>query len=459
MINRFCILLLALMAFGCSNKNTLEEKSSQANNVSISNNPQKPVRIMGHWYGEGKKELLVQEMVREFSMLNQDLSIEMLFPQQFLKYKEESELYFVECDTIEQMVRKNTWPFEVLFCDQERYKKIGQQLNDPDWGEKYLVDFSNEPWFKHAHKDGLIETMNLKARYGNIMPGIVLEGITNILFVSEYVENKLGIKVKDLDMTFDDFIAYAQAVDNYNKTHSDKISFLSQQYQTVNDILFTQLATSIFEGSKYESREKGIAALKKAFEEFEKLSKYNPTKQYMDYSKFTYDEAQRILYDKQCLFTMNPTWMILLWLKSYPEGTKQMRPCEIPSFAGKKSPFYSGFYQVIFVVAKNSKNPEAGRRFMKYMASTEIADKWVNYSSCPTGMRTSISYTDFGQNKYEKFFQHIQKKYGNNQAEVSLPKLFFNSNITSYVSYGLNELLTGKINANEAYQKAMRQIK
>jgi ABC-type glycerol-3-phosphate transport system substrate-binding protein len=453
----FYILILLLILSSCRKQDTISEQVTIVKNYNaFSSSNQQLLRIMGHWYGEGKKELLVREAVREFSLLNQDLTIDLQFPHQIFKFNDEAELYFIECDSIEQMIKLNKWPFDVLFCDKERYRLVSERVNDKEWGKKYLVDFSQESWFQKAHKDGLFETLHLSENYGGILPGPIIEGITHILFVSEEVEKKIGLKVKDFDMTYDDFLSYAKIVDEYNKTHSEKFTFFSKQYQYAIDNLFKQLVTSYYGKKEFSSYNESYAALDYTYKAFEELSKYHVLDQHMDYSHLAYDIAQRILFDKQCLFNLQPTWLILLWNKSNPEGLKKLRPCEIPSFEGKISPFYSGFFQVIFVVPKNSQNPEGGKRFIQFITTTETADKWVKYSKSPTGLKTSISYTDFGQNMYEKFFQHIQQKYGNNQMDVNLNELLFNT--TKTIDFKYSEVLSGNLSASDAMKNIRKVI-
>ncbi len=453
---KYLIVFLIFLLSACRNKEVDTFISVQKKSINISNNNRSLVRIMGHWYDEGKKELLVRDAVREFAFLNQDLQVELQFPHHIFKFNDEAELYFIECDSIEQMVRLNKWPFDVLFVDKERYRVVGERIGDMEWGKKFLIDFSQEPWFIQTHKPGLFENIPLSEDYGGILPGPIIEGITHILFVSEEVEKKVGIKVKELNMTYDEFLSYAKAVDEYNRTHSEKVTFFSKQYQYAIDNLFKQLLTSYYGKTTYSSHEESLAALAYTYRAFEELSRYHVLDQHMEYSHLAYDIAQRILFDKQCLFNLQPTWLILLWNKSYPEGLKKIRPCEIPSFAGKISPFYSGFFQCIFVVPKYAQNPEAGKRFIKHITTTETADKWVKYSKCPTGMRNTISYTDFGQDIYEKFFQHLQKKYGNNQIDVKLNELLFNTKKT--LNFRYNDVLEGNLTADEAMAQLKRQL-
>lgn len=412
---------------------------------------------MGHWYGEGKKEMIVREAVREFSLLNQDYYVQLEFPNHIFTGVEESQLFHSEIDTIVRMIQTNVWPWDVLFCDQERYKKVAEVVGDPNWGQKYLVDFSGHSWFTEAHKDGLLSNMNFKSIYGQIIPGTILEGITNILYVSEKVEQKTGVKVKDLDMTSDDLLQYAKAVAQYNSTHTDKVTFFSIQLRNAAELLFTQLVLSGYGKGEPHQRQKGLEALSEVYKFFEQLSVYKPLEQYIDYSGMQYDKAQRILEHEKCLFTMQPSWMYLLWENSNPEGAKQMRPTEIPSMKDGMSKFYVGFYQVIFVVPKNAQNSEAASKFITHISNSEIADKWINYSKCPTGLKSNITYTDFGQDNFDIFFRHIQKKYGNNQIDVDLGNYLFNSK--KRIDFKVEDVLKGTMSANAAMNNVINQLR
>lgn len=454
----FCFLFVILCAVSCKTK---ENESNVSENKQVSGDPGagsvKKLRIMGHWYGEGKKETLVREAVREFSLLNQDLNVTLEFPHQIYKFKDESELFFLENDSVTQMVKKNEWPWDVLFLDRERYKYVGQNLKDPNWGEKYLVNFEDQQWFTAAHKKDFLTSLNLSESYGGILPGPVLEGISYVLFVSTSVEKKLGIKVKDLDMNFSDFTEYARKVYEYNTTHSDKITFFSTQMGNAPLLMFSQVVLSIYGKAEGGDRKDALASLDKAYKIMESIAAYKPLDQSNSIAGLGYDKAQRILFDKNCLFDLQPTWIYLLWLKSNPAGTLQMRPCELPSADQCRSPFYPGFFQVIFVVPKNCNNPKEAEKFIKFISSGEIADKWIKYSRCPTGLKNNISYTEFGQDLFNIYFRHIQNKYGNNQVETDLSGFLFKSE--KKINFSENNILSGSMTAEACMKEVLRQLK
>lgn len=410
------------------------------------------INMMGQWYGEGEKELYVKELVRDFSFLNQDIDVNIKFSYQIFNKPPNQDFSWSDCDTIVQMIKQNKWTFDILLVDKYRYFHIGELLHDQNWGQKYLVNFLDEPWFKEVHKNGLFDSTEISKSYGGMVPGPVIEGISNLIFASEYVENLIGLKVKDYGMTFNDFLSYAKAVNNYNSNHNDKITFLSLQNSSSTTTLFNQLAISALGKEKALNKGEGLQALAKVYDELAELSKYEPIRQL---PPMTNDP--RALYFENCLFNIQASWMVLLWDKANAKATAQMRPCELPSFKDKKAPYYPGYSQVIFVVPKYSKNREAAMRLMKYFSSTESADKWIKYAKCPTGLKNSEIYSDFGEDKYSLIYKHLQSKYGNNQREFDISKIFFNSD--KPFDFKIDDVLLGKITAEEALRYVKMQLR
>jgi hypothetical protein len=444
--------VLAVLVMACTREK--ETTGGTAGELSVNH---KTFWILGHWYGEGKKELLVRETVREFALLNQELEITLGFNQLIYKGLEPAQLYYRETDSIASMVKSDIWPWDILFIDRVRYARVAELLKDPEWGAKVFIDFSDSTWFVAAHRDGLFQSADYKSMYGGILPGPLLEGVSYIMFVSGAVEKKLGIQVKSLDMTASDFTKYAKAVSDYNSTHTEKITFFSNQLTTANDYLFRQLVLSSYGNTLPGNRTEALKALKSAYQVMEEISVYKPVEQYLNYSSIR-DElnATRTLYENNCLFNIQPTWIYLLWTNTNPDGAKQMRPCEIPSLDQGLSPFYAGFCQVIFVVPKNAANAEAGARFIRYISSREIAEKWINYSKCPTGLKSGFSATDFGKDQFDIFFQHINKKYGSKQVDVDISAYLFGSKTT--IDFKPAKVLDGTLSASDALRNVLKQL-
>lgn len=409
------------------------------------------VKWLAQWFGEGMKETLIHEIVRDFSFLNQDIEVEMIFPYQMSNTDKSADHFLPMTDSLEKWAITDTWPYDLMLCDSYHYLNIANRLNDKYWGAKYFIDFSNETWFIDAHKEYVLEVDEYKGKYGGIAPGAFIEGAWNLLYTSSEVEEKLGIKVKDYDMTIDDFIEYARVVDNYNKTNSEKITFLSMNFNNGLDNLINQLVMSEIGNDNKKPKTDPYITLSNVYKKLETLAKYKPIEQY-----HKFDGDRELLHDK-VLFHYHVTWVNMFWKNTNPEGEKKMRPCELPSMTGKISNTYPGLYNAVFVVPKNAKNREAAIKLMQFICSPEIAEKWEVYTKCPTGLQNRVSLNEFGSDAFSKLSQHITQKYDNKLEEANLSKILFNSQNT--IAFYPEEVISGRMTAAQALNNVRNQRK
>lgn len=449
--------LITLLLLGCNDEQIPKQSiANTSDNATTSVKHEKiKLRWMAQWYGEGDKERMVREIAREFSLLNQDIDLQLDFPDLVFKHQKVTELPTLLGDSIAKMIVANDYTWDIFACDQWKYKVVAESLKNVTWGKEYLVDFSEYDWFKAAHKEGVF-TPELKNDYGGIVPGTVIEGITQILFVSQTVEQTLGIKVKRTDMNFSDLLEYAKAVSKYNQEHEQKITFLSTQYLSVS-LLATQLLMSAYGKLESPTKAEALDAFSKLYQAFEQLAPYNPIEQYTKFPNLTWNDNQRMLVVDKFLFNMQPSWINQYWKQSNPNDVNMMKPCEIPSMDNSISKSYPGFFQPVFVVAKNAKNKEAAERLMKFIASKDIGEKWVNYSKCPTGIKIKMESSDFGQTDYDIFFRHIQDKYGKNQKDINLSQFFFG--VTKSLNFNFENVLMGAKQAKDALKELENQLR
>jgi ABC-type glycerol-3-phosphate transport system substrate-binding protein len=454
-------LIILLNACNSSNHGKLTEKNNSKKD-DVTNSTQINISWLAPWYGEGKKETLMREIGREFAFLNQDINLKVSFTND--AYPKVHWFTGVE-EGLDKMISTNEWPYDVLICERSHYQRISDKLNDPNWANKYFVDFSKEDWFKNAHTDGIINNQSIIKAYGGIVPGPMLEGMVYILFVSDEVEKKLGIKVKQLDMQLSDFQSYAEAVYRYNQSHDEKITFFSTQDASAPSRLFKQLALSEYGKEYFSSKEESLNTLGKVLNGFEELAKYKPLEQYTLVTGKDVNEVQQQLKQDKFLFIMQPSWIYLLWETTNPNGTKAMRPCEMPTMGNKKAPLYEGNFQTIFAVPKNGKHVEAAKKLIKYITSTDVAEKWVNNSKCPTGLKTKIASSEFGQEGFDLFYRQLSEKYGLKLRDIDLYSILLNqtpgyaySEPTFNQDFSHIDVLTGKVSANEALSKIRKRF-
>jgi len=440
--------------FSCSCfENKIEKENTKATKYIAKKDVIK-LNWLAPWYGEGQKEKLMREIAREFEFLNQDISLKIDFPQKVFG----EGFWFTQVEqNLWEMYQKDEWKYDLMICERNMMRSLSLKSNDPFWSKNNLVDFSQDDWFIQAHKDGII-TEEFKGTFGGIIPGPLLESSVNILFVSNEIEKKLGLKVKRHDMEFSDFLTYAEAVYKYNLSHNDKITFFSTQFQPAFIMLFQQLVLSEYGKTTFSSKQDTYNALSKLYPELEKLAAFKPLEQYTFYTNINIYEAQYILNHDKYLFNLQPSWIVPLWMSSNSQGAKKMKPCEIPSLEGRKALSYPGNFTSLFAVPKNSKNIEAVKRLVRFMTTAEQGEKWIKYSKNPTGLKTRIVTTDFGTEEYDIFYRHIQNKFGVSLIEADLFYTFFGTPASGYKfdmsafnnSFHATDIVLGKITAGEA---------
>ncbi|MFA9392322.1 MAG: hypothetical protein ACERKD_21105 [Prolixibacteraceae bacterium] len=441
------VLFLGTMLSCSSQKTEVQNQSSIVQKVDS----QATVKWLGQWYNEGKKETLIREISREFGFKNQDLAVELTFPYQAAGLDSFADPFKSISDSIIVWAKTNTWPYDIMVCDKWFYSTVATALNDQKWGEKYLVDFKNEDWFIKSHKKYVLNVGEYMGNFGGIAPGAFLEGAWNLLYVSSEVEDKLGIKVKDLDMTIDDFIGYAQKVDLYNQTASEKITFCATNYMSMQTVI-DQLVRSELGNEQNSKKVDPMQVVSKVFEKLEILAQYSPVEQYHEYI------SDRELKQDKALFHLHSTWVSMFWQRSNAEGEKLMRPCEYPSMTGKTAPGYSGTYNAVFVVPKNAKNREGAIRMMKFISSMDVAERWENYSKCPTGLVSRISLNEFGTDGFSVLSQHISKKYDNHLEDATFTEKMFPPNHQNIDTYAL-EVVGGTMTARQAIASIRQELK
>ncbi len=446
LLSSYCLYIILFLLSGCQNKNNHVKNFSgeSANNAKIT------IKWLGQWYGEGKKEQLIRETAREFTFLHQNINIDLKFTPEIVKMNAGVTAFYYNRDMILKMLKENQWPYDIMLCDVYLYKRIGQDLKDPGRGEEYFVDFLKQPWFIKAHKNGLFDNDEYTKGFSGMAPGAYIEGVWDILYLSADVEKRLGINVKRQDMNMSDFQSYARAVYQYNNSHSDKITFLQCPHEDDIDHMFNQIAMSALGKDSPGSREEAIGAIKQTYDALEKLVPYKPLESYVTLP------GMLSLNQNKILFILFPSWINTFWEKSNPEGEKVMHPCEIPSIDGKYATNYSGTYNCTFVVPKNAKHRKEAEMLMEFIASPETAGKWTKYAKSPTGLKNRISYGDFGTDEYAKFSQHITKKYHDKLVTIDMPSLFLKTNKT--LKFRVEDVLNGKISANEAVNNLLRQV-
>jgi ABC-type glycerol-3-phosphate transport system substrate-binding protein len=420
-----------------------------------------PVQLnwMGHWLYEDKRETLVRQVAQEFAFLNQDIDINLKFPQEIMGVRSKP----LVGEYIADMIRTGNIEWDIVWMDDHIYQLVAEELGDPAWGVKHLVNFETVDGFQASQKLFIINDSIYRAQTGGILVGPYIEGYCYALYYNAEVAQAMGIDIKAQDMTFDDVLGYVQAVYAYNQEHDTHIAaFYEAQDWTTLEILFQNLVKSEikdFEQAKAEVlTETKRQALFKALQAFETLGQYDPL--IHSHTDNIWFDTRHLVLENQALFYVNGTWMYSHWRGIDTEAMTKMVPVELPSF--NRVSYYLGGYVPTWAVLQNAPHREQAIRLVMFWSTPEVAEMWVRYTKNPTGIRGNVAIAEMGTDAFEQFQQLITDKYGANvhyAADVGYLLGQGNKYLTQAVNAELRQLLTQQTTAQEAYQRIMSQVK
>jgi ABC-type glycerol-3-phosphate transport system substrate-binding protein len=449
-----CIISLFCLALSYFN-NDISSLNKQSDNYKpLSKIQTTEVNFLGHWLDEGKKEQLLKELINEFEFVNQDITVHLDYLEKMSKENKISENY-AQCNAGYILSEKPEW--DIIRANNE-FWLISRYINDPDWMKKYLVDFSEIPEFVNSTRPELL-TDSVKAQYGGIIPGPFLDGYNWTLWCNTEVAKKIGIEVKQYDMSFEDFSGYLKAVFQYNQNHSDSVVgiFEAGDFSTTNTIAEQLFFSEIGDyneiiNNKYSVKK--IAAWDKVLHKMEEISKYRVVPK--DWKNISWAHNMNDPVDGKCLFFVNGSWMYNIWLKYDSSKLKNMLPCELPVF--KTSPICFGGYNITWVVPKKAPHREQAIRFLLYMNSENFGVKWSHYTKSPSGIILNQNKMDFVMDQLERFQSIIDQKYGKHKTILldNSGKLFGKNN--ENLPNLSNEVISGEISADVAINSIERKL-
>jgi ABC-type glycerol-3-phosphate transport system substrate-binding protein len=408
------------------------------------------INWVGHWMNEGARVKLVREVASEYEFRNQEIHINLKFPEEIYKADDSLEIQFI----LDQM-RKPVADWDIIRI-KEHYNAIAAILKDNDWGVKYLVDFSSVPGYFERHL-AFVSSPLFKSHSGNICVGPYNEGQFWALYVNTSVAKKIGITVKQYDMTFDDFLSYIKVAYEYNRTHSNQITAIFEDRfwistEAIWKRLFYSLLGSFDELNTKLTPEK-LDAIKKCYEACEQIAKYDAI--IKSRSKIDWGRDNDYPLKDSCLFFVNGSWMYNIWKIKDQEKMKSIMPCELPVF--KPCDMCLGGYTSNWAVLKNAPHREEAIKLMMFWTEPKIAEKWARYTKCPSGVKGNLTTTAFGIEEYENFMYNIEKKYGGRKvSEVDNKIILGEKNFA--VPLRIIDVLEGKLTAQKAFSDLKKQL-
>jgi ABC-type glycerol-3-phosphate transport system substrate-binding protein len=376
-LRTYLIILIAaaLLFSGCSEQGTeIYEKNVTSYDA---NKPKVRLNWIGHWLDNHDREKLVKEVAKEYTTINPNIDMNLRFPQSIRGYRSKRDMakMYVE------MIRTGIYEWDIIWLDDQSYQYVADELQDPEWGPKYLVDFGQVAGFRKTHKKFIFDDPIWADQTGGIIVGPMLEGYYHAIFYNKNVADRVGIQIKETGMSFADLLGYVEAVHDYNqRTGNDIAAFYESNDWTCQEILFQRLLKSEigdFEKAlEHRGSTKKNAAFLKTLQAFEALGKFKPL--YKHHKNSIWYQTRHIpLYDK-VLFYVNGIWMYNQWMSIDEQKSKKMLPAELPVF--KPVDFYQGGYIPVWAVWKEAPHKQEAIDFLKFWSRPQIAEKWIRYT-------------------------------------------------------------------------------
>ncbi|MDR3368267.1 extracellular solute-binding protein [Rhodoferax sp.] len=417
------------------------------------------INWMGHWYKADKRYDLVLEMAREFSFRHQDTHVNLQFPEQIVGTNDK----VVVAHLIADMIKHKKIDWDIVWMDNLIYQFVAEELNDPLWGRKHLVDFKEVSGFVQSQKPFIIEDPAYRNQTGGILVGPYIEGYYYALYYNSTLAAKVGIQVKPFGMTFEDLLGYVKAAAQYNQTATDKIPIFFDAHDMPSmEVLFQNLVKSWIADygatTTEQSSPKKLEAMYKGFQAFEELGKYMPL--IPSYASNAWFLTRDVPLNDKALFYISGTWMYSRWRDIDVAKSTKMIPTELPVF----KPVNYGLGGVIpaWAVMKDSPHREAAIRLIMSMSTPRIAEKWVQYTKTPTGIAGDFSKATIGGDVYEVYQRTLSEKYGN-RVQYSFNAAYLigknNSLLQKDIVDILWKLLEGKMTADQAQRSILVKMK
>lgn len=446
------------------NRNTVTSANLKAPTATMT--PQKSsdaarntINWMGHWYKADKRYDLVLEMKRDFSFRNQDTMVNLQFPEQIVGTNDK----VVVARLIVEMIKQKKYDWDIVWMDNHIYQFVAEELNDPFWGRKHLVNFEEIPGFVQSQKSFIIKDPSYRNQTGGILVGPYIEGYYYALYYNRDLAAKMGIHVKPFGMTFEDLLGYVKAAARYNQNAKDKIPVFFDSYDMPSmEALFQNLVKSWLDDytatTSEQSSSQKLEAMYKGFQAFEALGKYKPL--IPSYATNAWFLTRDVPLNDKALFYISGTWMYSRWRDIDVAKSSKMVPSELPVF----KPVNYGLGGVIptWAVMKDSPHREEAVRLIMSMSTPKVAERWVQYTKTPTGLAGGFSKATMGSDLYEVYQRTLSEKY-ESRVQYSFNAAYLlgkkNSLLQKNIVDILWKLLEGKMTADQAQHLILAKMR
>ncbi len=401
-----CLGALLLLLSACSRQEpesfAENDAARQDAGAASEESPHKSLRWMGHWKGEGRREQLVREVLEEFAFTHPQVDVELEFAADILPENSQraAGIYIAE------MIRSGNLEWDVIWLDPLIYYYVSQELDDWNWGSKYLVDFSEIDGFRECHKPSLVEGPDAHKHTGGVFTGAYIEGFYYALWYNKDLADRLGISIREDGMTAEDLLGYMKQLHTYNQQTSEPVSAFVDFKGTGSlfRLFYSLLLSAWHDGVSRPDGDALESAAARSIAFLQEMGNVRPPAPML--TADSWNDAAHALMDGKVLFFSDATWRYCAFEKIDPEGLKKLRLAHMPEFADGGRHVIGG-YMPTWAVLKNAPGRDEGIELMKYWIRPSIAERWVRYTKCPTGLKGNLYDPRFGRDVYADYQQRL----------------------------------------------------
>lgn len=464
------ILIITILIIGYFKffPNAGETKINRLGTPKTNSKETKTINMQGHWKGEDLRENFVTETVKDFETRNPNDKVNIKWNLDFPGGREGA----LQATINQIKTGKIDW--DVIWLEPFYYQQIADALNDQNWAKNNLVDFETVPRFKESQKSFILSDPQYRNHMNGMITGPYIEGFYQPFFYNKDLADKIGLKIKDQGMTFNDLLGYFQQISDYNKKNGTNIPILYESGDAKGGIGYGPSTWNIFQSlfrsefsnlddiKKTEPSSTKLAAVKKVLNSLEQLGKYKPL--IKDYEGLDWFGTRYYVLEDKAVFTAaGASWMYSHWRGIDKIKTMKMVPVEMPVY--QEVNHYMGGYNPMFAVMKNSSVKEEAVNLLMSFSTPNVAEKWVRYAKGPSGIKGNISQSgnvSKNADQFDKFISYITDKYGGNVFDSKTVDYVLGAkykDLTTKFCQNLVAVINGKISANTAYAKILADMK
>ncbi len=451
-----------------SNNSILVTKTSRINLANSVAEVKKIINLQGQWKGEDLRENFLTETIKEFETRNPNISVDIKWNGDFLGGREGA----IQASINQFKTGKILW--DIIWLEPFYYQEIANGLNNPDWGKKYLVDFETVPGFNETQKSFILSDPQYRNHMNGTITGPYIEGFYQPFFYNKELTDKMGIQVKDKNMTFDDLLGYFKQVSDYNKKNKTSIPILYDSGDYKGGIGYAPSTWNIFQSlfrSQFASladlesttpSNTKMAAVKKVLGSLGELAKYKPL--ISDWKDLNWFDTRNYVLENKAVFTVcGASWLYSHWHGIDATKTMKMVPVEMPTY--EPVDHYMGGYNPMFAVAKDSPVRDEAVKLLMSFSTPNSAEKWIRYAKAPSGIKGNISKAggvSTNTDQFDNFITYITEKYGGNVFDSKTVDYILGEkykDLTLKFTMHLGDVMDGKVSASAAYAAILGDMK